>query len=149
MTEKNIPSAPEKTPEKKTSVTPLEIADLSAKAAYDRKAENLIRLDMTGLSSESDHYLICTGLSEPHLGAIAERIQREVRNQLGVRPLAVDGTPKSHWMIVDYGSVMIHILTEDARMKYQLESLWGDAPKTDIAARLDAEAEKRRLHPSS
>jgi len=127
----------------KKEVTAMELALLCEQIAYDRKGENIIRLDMTGLSSESDHYIICTGFSEPHIGAIAERIKRDVRTQLGIRPIVVDGTPASHWMIIDYGSVMVHVLTEDARRKYDLEGLWGDAPRVDAIARLDAEAKKR------
>ena len=126
-------------------ITSKDVAELCERVAYARKAENIVRLDMTGMDSAlADHYIICTGLSEPHIGAIAERIQRECRDHFAIRPLICDGTPQSHWMIVDFGYIIVHILTEDARERYQLEELWGDAPKTDVIAILDAEAEAAR-----
>ena len=134
--------------EKNAQETPkgaLEIAELCEKVAYERKAENIIRLDMTGMDyALADQYILCTALSEPHIGAIAERIQRECRNRLQIRPLVCDGTPQSQWMIVDFGSVLVHILSREARAKYQLEDLWGDAPRIDVIARLDAEAQNIR-----
>lgn len=120
------------------------ILELCEKTAYDRKGENILRLDMTGVdAAQSDYYLICTGLNEPHIGAIAERIVREVREKFAVRPIAVDGTPQSQWIIVDFGFLMIHVMTAEARDRYQLESLWGDAKITDAVARLDEESRKR------
>lgn len=134
----------EETTKRTPPATPEEIVALCEQVAYDRKAENIVRLDMTDMNAQSDHYIICTGFSEPHIGAIAERIKRDVRTKLGVRPITVDGTPASHWMIVDYGVVMIHVLTDDARKKYELESLWGDAARTDVVAKLDAVAKAKR-----
>ena len=113
--------------------------------AYDRKAENILRLDMRGIdTAQSDYYILCTGLSEPHIGAIAERIQREVREKMEIRPLLCNGDQRSRWIIVDFGYAIIHVMTQDAREKYQLEELWGDAPCEDIVKKLDAEAEKRK-----
>lgn len=123
---------------KLTKETQLEIIALCEQIAYDRKGENIKRLDMNDVDGAiSDYYLICTGLSNPHIGAIAERIQREVRTKYDVRPISVDGEPQSQWMIVDYGFLMIHVMTGEARDKYRLESLWGDAPCEDVVARLD------------
>ena len=131
--------------DEKKKVTALELAEMCEKVAYDRKGENILRLDMTHFDTAmSDQYIICTAISSPHAGAIAERIQREVRNNLGIRPLTCDGTPQSGWMIVDYGSVMVHVMTQETREKYLLEELWGDAPKLDVIAKLDAEAEKHK-----
>lgn len=121
------------------------LLELCEKVAFDRKAEKIIRLDMRELeNAQSDCYLLCTGFSEPHIGAIAERIRREVRTQLGIRPLLCNGDPRSHWIIIDYGSVIIHIMTPEAREKYQLEELWGDAPRKDVLEKLDREARKRK-----
>lgn len=119
------------------------LLELCEKVAFDRKAEDILRLDMSTVESAlSDYYLLCTGLSEPHIGAIAERIRREVRTKLGIRPLLCNGEPRSHWIILDYGSVILHIMTPDAREKYQLEELWGDALRTDVVERLDRESAK-------
>ena len=120
-----------------------DVIELCEKEAYDHKAEHILRLDMTKQDGAiGDYYLICTGLSEPHIGAIAERIQRVVREEFGIHPITVDGTPQSQWIIVDYGFLLIHIMTNDTRDRYQLEQLWGDVPSYDAMAKLDAEHEK-------
>ena len=154
---KTASAAAKKTPAKKTAVkkvkveTPavktvgIQLVELCEKVAYDRKAENITRLDMRGIEyAQSDYYLICTGLSEPHIGAIAERIQREVRSEMSIRPLLCNGDQRSGWIILDYGYAIIHVMTAAARDRYQLEELWGDAEKLDVVAMLDAEAAARR-----
>ena len=124
-------------------INPLDVIELCEKVAYDHKAEHILRLDMTGQDGAiGDYYLICTGLSEPHIGAIAERIQREVREAYGIHPITLDGTPQSQWIIVDFGFLLIHVMTNETRDRYQLEQLWGDVPSYDAMARLDAEHEK-------
>jgi len=133
---------------KKAAKVPAEpvpaLVELCEKVAYERKAENILRLSMKGIdTAQSDYYLLCTGLSEPHIGAIAEHIRRAAREQLAIRPILCNGDQQSHWIIVDFGVVIIHIMTADAREKYQLEELWGDAPRLDIVAKLDKEAKKR------
>ena len=121
----------------------LDVIELCEKVAYDHKAEHILRLDMTKHDGAiGDYYLICTGLSEPHIGAIAERIQRAVREEFGIHPITLDGTPQSQWIIVDFGFLLIHIMTNDTRDRYQLEQLWGDVPSYDAMAKLDAEHEK-------
>ena len=60
-----------------------------------------------------------------------------------MKPLHVDGSPESRWIIVDYGMVMVHIMTEDSRSLYQLEDLWSDAPKTDAVKRIEAAIKRR------
>ena len=131
------------TKQQKTSFKVLDVIELCEKVAYDHKAEHILRLDMTGQDGAiGDYYLICTGLSEPHIGAIAERIQREVRETYGIHPITLDGTPQSQWIIVDFGFLLIHVMTNETRDKYQLEQLWGDVPSYDAMAKLDAEHEK-------
>ena len=132
--------------EKKTGkkeASEVKLAKLCEEIAYDRKAENIIRLDLKEYSAVSDYFVLCTATSEPHIRAIAERIQRDVLEQLKTKPLHVDGSPESHWMIVDFGTVMVHIMDEDTRALYQLESLWGDAPKTDAIKRIEARLKRK------
>ena len=134
------------TAEKKTGrkETPeLKLAKLCEEIAYDRKAENIVRLDLKEYSAVSDYFVLCTATSEPHIRAIAERIQRDVLEQLKLKPLHVDGSPESHWMIVDFGTVMVHVMDEDTRALYQLESIWGDAPKTDAIKRIEARIRRK------
>ncbi|MBO4490593.1 MAG: ribosome silencing factor [Lentisphaeria bacterium] len=121
-----------------------ELAAFCEKVLYEHKAENIIRFDMEGLEwAQADCYIVCTGISAPHIGALAERVVREVRAEYAVRPSAVDGDPQSKWIIVDFGNVMIHVLTTEARERYQLEELWNDAPKEDCVRRLEEEHRRR------
>ncbi len=116
---------------------------LCEEIAYDRKAENIVRLDLSEMSAVSDYFILCTATSEPHIRAISERIQRGVLEKLKVKPVHVDGSPESRWVIVDFGNLMVHIMTADSRELYQLEDLWNDAPKTDAVKRIEAALKRR------
>lgn len=89
-------------------------------------------LDLRGISTFTDYYVICSGGSEPQIKAIAESIQEHLRDDYNTRPAAVDGFPVSQWVILDYLSVLVHIFAGDKRDYYALEDLWGDAPKLDL-----------------
>ena len=118
---------------KSVKVDPEEsLVRLCAEAAYDKKAEDLVVLDMRGISSFTDFFLIVSGTSEPQLKAISSSIRERVRDVTGTRPIAEDGFPASQWVIIDYGSVIIHIFHKEKRDLYGLESLWGDAGRLEI-----------------
>ena len=124
---------------------PEELAFVCAKTADDHKAENIITLKLSGLSVIADYFVLCTGNSIPHLSAIAVSIAREVRTKMSIRPRAIDGTAASQWTVIDFGSVIVHVLSPKMREQYQLESLWGDAPKVDalkLLARKSLSGEK-------
>ena len=108
-----------------------ELAFICAKTADEHKAENIITLRVSGLSVIADYFVLCTGNSAPHLSAIVDSIVKEVRGKLDKRPRTIDGAPVSQWSVIDYGSVIVHVLSPKMREQYQLESLWGDAPKVD------------------
>ncbi len=116
---------------------------LCEEIAYDRKAENIIRLDLSEVSAVSDYFILCTATSEPHIRAVAERIQRGVLEKLKVKPVHVDGSPESGWIIVDFGNLMVHIMTASSRELYQLEELWNDAPKVDAVKRIESALKRR------
>ena len=127
----------------KTASAADKLLKLCEEIAYDRKAENILRLDLTGMSAVSDYFILCTATSAPHVRAVAERIQRDVLEKLKVKPVHVDGSPESGWIIVDFGLVMVHVMTASCRDLYQLEDLWGDAPKTDAVSRIEAALRRR------
>jgi ribosome-associated protein len=85
-------------------------------------------LDLRGISSFTDFFVICSGTSEPQLKAIANEIETHLREHDSLRPVAVDGFPASQWMVLDYLQVVIHIFHRDKRAFYSLEGLWSDAP---------------------
>ena len=115
-------------------MTPDRLATLCAEYAANKKSENIVAIDLRGISSFTDFFVICSGTSEPHLKAIAGEIQERLREEHGIRPTGVDGYPMSQWVIVDYGDVLVHIFHQEKRAFYGLEDLWSDAPRLQLAA---------------
>ena len=113
------------------------LAGLCREFADNRKAENIVILDVRKISSVTDFFVIASGTSEPHLRAIVEEITGRVRDEVGQRPRAVDGTVHGAWVVLDYFDVIVHVMRQDVRERYDLEGLWGDAaplkPKKKIA----------------
>ena len=113
------------------------LAGLCREFADNRKAENIVILDVRKISSVTDFFVIASGTSEPHLRAIVEEITGRVRDEAGQRPRAVDGTVHGAWVVLDYFDVIVHVMRQDVRERYDLEGLWGDAapvkPKKKIA----------------
>jgi ribosome-associated protein len=116
------------------SLPPEQLALLCAEYAANKKAEDLVVLDMRGLSNVADFFVICSGTSEPHLKAIAGEIQEKLREEQDVRPHNVDGYPMSQWIVVDYYDVLVHIFHQSKRGFYSLEELWSDAPRLPLPA---------------
>lgn len=94
--------------------------------ADNKKAENLVVLDVRKLSSVTDYFVLVSGTSEPHLRAIVNEITDELAED-GVRPRATDGSVHGAWVVLDFFDVIVHIMRADVRERYDLESLWGDA----------------------
>jgi ribosome-associated protein len=105
------------------------IARACAGAAAEKKAENLVLLDLRGVSGFTDFFLICSGTSEPQLKAISSSIRESLREKFGRRPLAEDGYPASQWVVLDYGDVICHLFHGEKREFYDLENLWSDAKR--------------------
>ena len=102
--------------------------DLYVKAALGRKALGLVVLDVRELTSVADAFIICSGSSNRQVTAIAEFIQKELKNA-GKKPLSVEGKKEGHWVLLDYGHVIIHVFYESVRNFYDLEGLWVDAKR--------------------
>ena len=116
---------------KETAINSEDLARLCATLAADKKAEDILVLDLRGLSSFTDFYVICSGSSEPQLKAIAGEISDRLKKE-GVRPLGVDGFPLSQWVVADYGSVVVHVFHTPKREIYRLEEMWNDAPRLKL-----------------
>jgi ribosome-associated protein len=112
-------------------VTAQRKAQRAARAALDRKALDLVVLDVQGLSGVTDYFLVCSGRSTTHLKSITDAIREELKED-GVRPLHTEGTTESGWILLDYGDVLMHVFLEDTRAYYALERLWGDAPSISV-----------------
>jgi len=116
------------------------LALLCRELAENRKAEDIVILDMRELSSVTDYFVLASGTSEPHLRAIVEEITEKLREEQNLRPRAVDGTLQASWVVLDYFDVIVHIMRQDIRDRYDLETLWGDAPRLRIRKRASARA---------
>jgi ribosome-associated protein len=99
----------------------------AARAALDKRAGDLVVLDVQRVSSVTDYFLICSGKSTTHLETITDAIRAELRGE-GVNVLHAEGVAESGWVLLDYGDVLMHVFLEDTRLYYALERLWGDAP---------------------
>lgn len=97
--------------------------------ADNRKAEDIVVLDVAEISSIADYFVIASGSSEPHLRAISDEITDKLRQEHDLRPRAVDGTLQAGWLVLDYFDVIVHVMRADVRVHYDLEGLWGDAPR--------------------
>jgi ribosome-associated protein len=105
------------------------LAQLCRKLAENKKAENAVILDVRKLSSVTDYFVIVSGGSEPHLRAITNEVTDQLRQEHHLRPRTVEGEATAAWQVLDYFDVIVHVMRADARQKYDLESLWGDAPR--------------------
>jgi len=106
-------------------------AQRAARAALDRKALDLVVLDVQGVSTVTDYFLVCSGRSTTHLRSITDAIREELKQE-GIRPLHAEGATESGWVLLDYGDVLMHVFLEETRAYYALERLWGDAPAVSL-----------------
>jgi len=125
-------SAP-KRPRKRVTPRPKISGDLTAAvaAAMDKKAENLIVLDLTAGYAFTDFFVICTGNNRRQVQAIADGVQEATRER-GLKPAIVEGYEHGDWILIDYFDFIVHIFMPATREFYSLEKLWGDAQRVDI-----------------
>jgi ribosome-associated protein len=105
---------------------PLELARRIVELAEDKKAAEIVLLDLGGLTTMADYFVICSGGSERQLEAIAGGIIASLRDEK-VRPIGREGTSASHWILIDFGSVIVHVFTPPERDYYGLEKHWSEA----------------------
>lgn len=105
------------------------LALLCRELADNKKAENIVVLDVREISSITDFFVIASGNNEPHLRAISEEILDKLRDEYHLRPRAIDGNLQAAWLVLDYFDVIVHVMRNDVREHYDLEGLWGDAPR--------------------
>lgn len=108
--------------------------DRYIEAASEKKALNLIVLDVRDLTSIADAFIICSGRSNRQVNAIADAIVAKLKKHK-IKPLSVEGTGEGHWILLDYGHVVIHVFYEPVREFFDLEGLWADARRIEIPPR--------------
>jgi len=112
----------------------LELAQNAADAAGGKKAVDVRILDLRGLTSIADFFVICSGTSTTHVDAIADGIELVLKKD-GQHPSHIEGKTESTWILMDYGDVVVHIFEEQTRAFYALERLWSDAPSAPLTTR--------------
>lgn len=115
-----------------TSISALEIARKCAVAAEDKKASDILILEVAKLTSFTDYFVICSAPSERQVQAIVRNVQDSLREEK-IRPLGVEGLESSAWVLLDYGDVVFHCFTDAAREYYKLEGFWTEAPRIDLS----------------
>ena len=117
-----------------------------ADAIQDKKGKDVKSLDLRATDGAiSDFFVICNGDSTTNVSAIADNILKETKEQLGIRPLRMQGMENNFWIILDYGNIVVHVFQTPYREFYRLEDLWADAPRKEYAVR---PASKRKKNDS-
>jgi ribosome-associated protein len=118
--------------------TTYDLARLAAAAADDKKASDIVLLDMRGLVAYTDYLVLATGQTPRQTKAIADEIRRRVKEETGVFPRRVEGDREADWVLMDYIDIVVHIFTPQARDFYRLDRLWHDAPSEVFVPAADA-----------
>lgn len=111
---------------------------LLAQLMRDRKAQDVVVLDLTKLVSYTDYFVICTGRSDRQVQAIAEHLEKELRDRK-MKPRAVEGFSAARWVLMDFEDVVVHIFQKQVREFYDLEGLWSDAPRLQLPPEPEAD----------
>ncbi|GLY10030.1 ribosome silencing factor [Bacillus badius] len=112
-----------------------EILQRVANAADDKRAENIVVLNMRGISLMADYFMICHGNSDKQVQAIAREI-KEQAEELGYEVKRMEGFDEAQWVLIDLGDIIVHVFHREERLYYNLERLWGDAPELDVEREL-------------
>jgi ribosome-associated protein len=102
-----------------------------ANAALDKKADEMVIMDMRGISSFTDYFIICSGRSDRQVQGIADSVETEMK-KAGISPLGIEGFTEGKWVLLDYGDVVVHVFYAPIREFYDLERLWADAPRIEL-----------------
>lgn len=110
----------------------LELAKAAARTAAENNGTDIVVLDMTKHTALFDYFVIATGTSRRQLHAISEEIDHRLEDDLGDQRMGIEGYDESRWIVLDYGTVVVHMFDEEMRSFYSLETLWADAERVDL-----------------
>ncbi|WP_309120526.1 ribosome silencing factor [Paenibacillus sp.] len=114
------------------TVSPDALLQLAVEAAEDKKAQNIVALDLTGISPVADYYVICHGNSDTQVQSITTEIRKKAE-EAGVRVRGVEGFDTARWVLLDIGDVVVHVFHREEREYYNIERLWSDAKSVELA----------------
>ena len=109
-------------------MTPEQLAEVAVSLAADRKALDIVSLDLRAMISYTDYFVICTGRTDRQTKAIHDAIHQGLKDEHGILPRRVEGLTQARWVLMDYLDVIVHVFTPEMRELYRLEQLWGEAP---------------------
>jgi ribosome-associated protein len=115
-------------------MTPEDLAAAATEYASDRKALEIVQLDLRGMIGYTDYFVICTGRTDRQAKAIHDAIHQGMKSDHGLLPRRVEGLSQAHWILMDYLDVIVHVFTPETREYYRLEQLWGEAPSHLVGA---------------
>ncbi|MEA2303202.1 MAG: ribosome-associated protein [Solirubrobacteraceae bacterium] len=115
-------------------MTPEQLVQAAASYAADKKAIDLVALDLRGVAGYTDFFLIATGNTERQTKAIHDGIHEGLKKDHGLYPRRVEGLTESRWVLMDYLDLVVHVFTPETRRHYRLEQLWGDVPRVELDA---------------
>jgi ribosome-associated protein len=107
---------------------------LALHAAAEKKAHDLVVLDLREVASFTDFFVIASGTNVRQVQAVADEVQEQLRRRLGVKPARVEGYNTAEWVLLDYGDFILHVFEEKSRRFYDLERLWRDASRVPVPA---------------
>ena len=116
------------------TVTSKELALLAIEAASDKKAEDIVALDVSELLVVTEYFVISTGRTNIQVHAIADEIEEQLREKGGIKPIGREGETEAKWVLLDYGDLVVHVFQPAERDFYRLEKLWCDAPRLETPA---------------
>ncbi len=128
-------------------LTTEQLTDLIADYALDKKAQDVVALDLRGVSGFTDVFVIASGTSDRQAKAIHDAIHIGLKNEHGLLPRRVEGVSESRWILMDYLDVIVHVFAPETRDFYRLETLWGDVPRKEYESGPDDEIETTSIEP--
>ena len=120
-------------------MTPKELAIIAAKALDEKKGKEISAIEITDLTTLADYFVIATGTSNTQINALCGAVEKAMKEQAGEDPLRREGYRDGTWVLLDYGSVCVHVFSEEAREFYSLERLWNDGKPLDLTGVLTEE----------
>jgi ribosome-associated protein len=114
------------------TLSPERLAIAIAAQAADKKARDIVALDLRGVAGYTDFFVVCSGNTDRQTKAIHDGIHLALKKEQGLLPRRVEGLSEARWILMDYLDVVAHVFTPDTRDFYRLESLWGDVPRLDL-----------------
>ena len=110
-----------------------ELAQIAVEAALSKKAYDIVIMDMRAVSGVADIFVLCTGSSDLQIKAIVEGVRMQIKEDAQELPWHTEGTNNMQWVLLDYVDLVVHVFNEEKRAYYDLERLWGDAPKEEVS----------------